>query len=249
MAIGINIGGQPGTISAATVRDSLDDLVQLLNDASAASGIGRQTWVIENLGIGSAVMAATAAGEAPAADLLRKGLSSLRKQAVIPDGWTPRMVERIRDLGQRVGRGGATEMTMTGLGPAIALSGDIAAHAERALGAATVSYGSVRGKVDRWNEHDRREVKVTLSDSTSATLKYPKELAARILEEALRNTIDAWGLIERDPLGQILSVKVDDFAIVPDREPVPVGSLRGVWADDDGGPWFTLDEWLKTRGD
>lgn len=250
MAIGIDISGEHGTIAASVVRDSLSDLLQLLNDASVAAGVGKQTWVIGDLRVGSAAMALAAPNESPAAALLRDGLNSLRLRAVIPSSWTRRMVERVRDLGQQVGRGGATGMAITGLGiEALALSGEIVAHADRALGVATVSYGSVRGVVDRWDEHDKREVRVSLADSTSATLKYPEALAGRIVAEALRNTIDAWGLIERDALGRILAVKIEDFEVVPTREPVPIGSLRGVYAEDDGTPWFTLDEWMDTRGD
>lgn len=249
MSIGVNIGGDRGTIAATVVRDSLDDLIGLLSDASVASGAGRQKWTIDQLEIGSAIMAISAPDESPVAHLLRKGLASLSGQAAIPDGWSRRMVERVRDLGQRVGRGGATEVWIIGVAPeATSLSGQIAANAETALGAATVSVGSVRGIVDRWNEHNGREVKMTLSDGSSATVTYRAPLADRVVREALKNTIDAWGEISRDVSGRVVTVKLEDFEVVPQRQPTPIAALAGIYTDD-GAAWFGLDDWMASRGD
>lgn len=247
--IGLNIGGEPGSIAATTVRDSLDDLIVLVNAASREVGAGRQDWTIENLAISSAVFAVGAPDEGPIAALLRSGFDALARRAEIPAGWTRTMVERVSRLGQRVGRGGATGVEVTGLGAVgIEITAETTTNAERALGVAAISYGSVRGTVDRWNEHDRREVKVTLDDDTSVTVKYPAALSERIRAEALGRKIEAWGTVSRDSRDNIVELRVEDFELLPELRSVPTSEVAGIFANEDGTPWFTVDEWLAARG-
>lgn len=249
MAIGIDISGEHGTISATTLRDSLDDLLVLLSDAAAVTDGGQQTWTVDKLAVGSASIAVAAPDESAVADVLRDGLDELRARAEVPAAWTRRMVERVRSLGQRVGRGGATGVALTGIEASdVAITPEIVTHADRALGAATVSYGSVRGVVDRWNEHGRREVKVTMDDGSSVTVKYKADLSDRIRDEALGQKVEAWGLVSRDPLGQALELKAEDFEVLPHLTPVPAGGLRGLYVVD-GEPMVDLDVWTVARGE
>jgi hypothetical protein len=250
MSIGIDIGGQPGAISASVVRDSLDDLLALLGDAVKASDAGAQDWKISDLRIGSAIMAVSAADEAPVAALLRSGLAALTSAAAIPVGWNRRMVARIRDLGQRVGHGGATTVSVTGIGrESLAITPEVVANAERALGVESVSYGSFRGTVDRWNEHGKREIGLDLDGGGTIKVTYPADLAERVRAEALKQRIEVWGLVDRNPAGQATAMTMDGFEVLPERRPVSIDHLRGVFADESGEPWFTLDEWLAARGD
>lgn len=247
MAIGLNIGGE--AISATAVRDSLDDLLALLSDASRATGSGVQEWTIADLRIGSAIMAVQAPDEQPVAALIREGLATLGRVAEIPSGWSRRMVERIIALGGRAGRGGATQVNLTGLGAEMALTAAIVDHATRALGAATVSYGSFRGHVDRWNEHGRHEIGIALDGEGRMTVSYPSSLADRVRSEAIGRRIEAWGLVSRNPVGQATGLAMDDFEVLVERRAIPVAEVAGIFADENGEPWFRLDEWLETRGD
>lgn len=248
MAIGLNIGGE--AISAATLRDSLDDLLTLLNDASVVADAGQQAWTVDNLAIGSAIFAVAAPNESPVAVVLRDGLAALTERAEVPATWTRRMVERVRSIGQRVGRGGATGMTFTGLDAGgLVVTPEIVTHADRALGAATVSYGSARGVVDRWNEHGRREVKMKLDDDSSVTVSYRAALSDRIRDEAIGRRVEMWGLVSRDALGSAIELKAEDFEVLPDRRLVSISEVSGIFADESGEPWFTLGEWQAARGE
>lgn len=248
MAIGIDIGGE--RISAVVVRDSLDDLLVLLGEASKASGAGRQDWTISELRIGSAVMAVGAPDETPVAALLRAGLDGLERAAAVPVGWNRRMVEKVRDMGQRVGRGGTTGVTVTGLaGVDLPISPVVVANAERALGAESVSYGSFRGTADRWNEHGKREIALDLDGSGSIRVTYPAAIAGRIREEALGRRIEVWGLVGRNPAGQATGIAMEGFEVLPEREVTPIAQVAGIFADEDGTPWFSLEEWMATRGE
>lgn len=248
MAIGIDIGGQE--ISAVVVRDSLDDLLGLLSDASRSVGTGTQEWVITDLRVGSAVMAVGSADEAPVAALIREGIETLQRAAEIPAGWTRRMVERVRDLGQRVGRGGVTRMHMTGLASQwAALTPEVVTNAERALGISSVSYGSFRGVVDRWNQHKKREIGLALDDGGSLTVKFPASLAERIRSKAIGEHVEVWGLVERNAADQPTGMTMEDFEVLPERARVPLSAVAGIWSDEDGRPWFELEEWLAQRGE
>ncbi|KAB2807971.1 hypothetical protein F9L07_25210 [Pimelobacter simplex] len=248
MAIGINIGGEQ--ISAAVVRDSLDDLLVLLGEASKASGVGRQDWKISELRVGSAVLAVGAPDETSVAALLRAGIDGLERVAAVPAGWNRRMVERLRDMGQRVGHGGATRMTVTGLaGADLLLSPEVVVNAERALGADSVSYGSFRGTADRWNEHGKREIGLDLDGFGSVRVTYPAALAEQVREQALGRRIEVWGLVGRNPAGQPTGITMEGFEVLPKRQVVPVSEVAGIFADEDGSPWFGLDEWMASRGE
>lgn len=248
MAIGLDIGGD--RIRAAVVRDSLDDLLTLLGDASRASGAGRQEWVIDDLHIGSAVLAVAGDEERPVTELLSAGLEALSLAAEIPVAWTRRMVEKIRDLGQRIGHGGATRVVVTGLAPAgISLTPEIVANATQALGAAAVSYGEFQGAVDRWSERRGHEIGLDTDCEGAVTTTYSANLAERVRREAIGQRIEAWGLVERDAAGRVIRLRMDDFEVLAPRAAIPIAELAGVFGTPDGEPWFDLSDWLESRGD
>ena len=251
MAIGISISGEPGTISAAIVRDSLSDLLVILADASANSGSGDQQWRIADLRIGSAVMSVTAPDEAPVAALVRDGLESLSRMAeipAIPAGWTRRMVGKVRDLGSRSGHDGATGVNFIGLAAEpIGLTSAVVDHATRSLGTATLSYGSFRGHVDRWNEHNKREIGIALDDGGTITATYPPDLAERIRAEAVGRHIEVWGLVSRNPAGQANSIAAQGFDALTQAPPIPIANMAGAYVVD-GTPMLDLAAWMADRG-
>ncbi len=252
MSIGISIGGTPGMISAAAVRDSLDDLLTLLAEASETSGVGRQQWNISDLHVGSAVIVVSSDEEAPVTEILMDGLDLLSRSAEMPRRWTRKMLVRIARLGERAGHGGATSIELiSGKLSAVSLAGDVALNARRALGEATTSYGSVRGRVQRWNEQDRkrRQIGVTLDDGTSIPVYYAPNLAEKVITAAISHRIEAWGLTSRSASGEAISLTMDDFELLPEREAVPIGKLVGVFGNEDGTPWFSLSDWMAERGD
>ncbi len=119
-------------------------------------------------------------------------------------------------------------------------------HAERALGRATAALGSIRGRVDRWNEHGRREIGLTRDAGQAVAATYSIELSPRILAEAVGKEIEAWGVIRRNVVGQITGMTIEDFAVVTKPRPVPIASLAGIY-DSRSGDGFTLAEWLAHR--
>ena len=248
MSIGINLQGEHGQLSAVTVRDTLSDLLSVLSDASRASGAGKQTWVIADLQVGSAIMAVSAPDELPVSALLRDGLAQLERAAAIPPRWTQGMVRRVAALGGRAGHGGATGISITGLAATpVTLSPEIVDHAERALGTHSIAYGSFRGNVDRWNQHNRREIGLTLDDDSTLPATYPSSLADRVRAEAIGHRIEVWGLVSRNPAGQAVSLAVDGFELLPETQPISAADMAGVYVID-GEPMVDLNEWMTTRG-
>ncbi|CUR54214.1 hypothetical protein NOCA2140037 [metagenome] len=246
MDIELSLGGEDGQITANVLHDALGETLELLKEAAEISAVDRQVWRIERLRVGSAHIALSAPQGPQVANSLAQGLDSLRAIAAIPEGWSRQMVKRVLDLGRMVGTGGATSVQLQP-GPRAeprALDAVTIDHAERALGSATAAYGSIRGRVDRWNEHSRREVGLTRDSGTPVAAGYASELSPRILAEAVGHEIEAWGVIRRNVVGQVTSMTIEDFRVVERPDPVSISSMAGVYQV---GDTFSLSDWISER--
>lgn len=249
MDVRLSLEGEAGQIAVDALHDALGDVLELLREAADAGRVEKQLWRVDGLEVSSAHVVMTAPEGAVIAAIVSRGLDDLRQVAAIPDGWTRHMVKRVRDLGRRSGSGGTTSISLT-LGSVNAkarvLDGVIVDHADRALGSETATYGSMRGRVDRWNEHGKREIGVTRDDGGSLPATYRAELSARILSEALGHRIEAWGLIRRNIVGQVIGMTIENFTVMNDRDATPIASLAGVYQSPEDDR-LTLDEWLEQR--
>lgn len=245
--VGLHLEGDPGQISAESLHEALGDLLELLRETATVADVETQEWRITGLEAASAHVLMSAPEGLTIANYLRRGLDELRERPAIPEGWSRHMVKHVLDLGRRVGEGGTTGVSLdlgnrkTGrrsLGPVVV------DHAKRALGSATAAYGSVRGRVDRWNEHTKREIGLTREDGSAVTARYGRALSERIVREAVGNEIEAWGTIRRNVMGQITSMTIEDFGVLEPTEPISIQSMVGVYRTDDA---FTLEEWIESR--
>lgn len=253
MNIELDLEGDDGQISVENLQGALSDLLDLLRRASEVAEVGQQTWRVSGLRAGSAHVAMTAPEASNVGAVLRAGLSALREQPAIPDGWTRPMVKRVLDLGRRAGSGGVTAVGVRVGGksdkPRL-IDAVVTDHAQRALGGRTATRGSIRGSVKRWTEQGRREIGIVRSVEArgSVPASYPAELAPRILSQALGHEIEAWGTIYRNDVGQITAVRIEDFTVLDDRPaPRSIAEMRGVMQDEDGTPLIDMDQWLRDR--
>jgi hypothetical protein len=242
----LDLEGEPRQITAVSLHSALGELLELLREAAEAADIERQQWRIDDLRMASAHIAVAAPEGPSVANFVQRGLDGLRQRAAIPDGWTRQMVKRVLDLGQIVGSGGTTglRLRLSRGGEPRVFDAVLVDHAERALGGATATLGSLRGRVDRWNEHGRREIGLSRLDGPPVPATYSTRLSPRILAEAVGNEIEAWGTVRRNVVGQVTGMTIDDFAVVQrTREIIPASSLAGVFATGD----FALEDWLRDR--
>ena len=105
----------------------------------------------------------------------------------------------------------------------------------------------MRGRVDRWNEHGKREIGLTRPDGSSLPATYKRALSSRILAEAVGRDIEAWGTIRRNIVGQVVGMSIDGFAVIEPGDPISISSLAGVYQAPAGEPVVTLQDWLNER--
>ena len=247
----VELSMEGSDITVENLQGALGELLDLLAEAAAMSDVDKQTWRISTLRAGSAHVAMTAPDEGAVAALVRDGVDALREAAAIPHGWSRQMVKRVLDLGKRTGSGGATSVGLRLGGPsarARVLDAVVTVNAERALGSATSSYGSVVGTVDRWNEHGRREVGLSRDGGAgSVAAGYPSSLSDRIQRDAIGQRVEAWGTIRRNIVGQITGMTIEDFVVAERQPAISITSLVGVYRAPNGESSLTLDEWLENR--
>lgn len=226
----IMLEGERGEISAAAFQTALAASLQLVQEAAATLGVNAGQWNIAALSLGSVTFALENPAAPGAATLVRTGLELLSSRVAIPPRWSQSMVRKARDLGRLTGSGGVHGVAVSTPGdPLLRLTGEFAANAEQALQAREVSLGSVQGVVDKWEDRRTHQIGLTLSDGATITATYERQMAGRVLRDALGQRIEARGEIQRNAEGQRVSLKMHDFTVLLDRTTVGVDSLAGLF--------------------
>ena len=156
--VDIELGLDGDRIGAQALHESLGELLDLLHDAAEVAGLDPQDWRVDGLRAASAhVSLAAPEGSAVVRELLN-GVESLRRSSQIPARWSLRMVRKVHQLASHPGSSGTVAVTLTvpSYNDPVQLDSVVAAHAEEALSTEVVNLGSLRGRVDRWNEHSKR---------------------------------------------------------------------------------------------
>lgn len=241
----LKLEGQAGTIHARSLHDALGAVLDLLEDAERSSAGHLRPWSLSTLKESSAVAGFAHPAAAPTLETLAVGLDTLRDRATIPTGWSTRMVDRVRRLGRLAGSGGAEGIQISLPKRELSWMVDtrMTSHADRALSAAEVTFGTVSGFVDSWRIRNGRRVGMTLDDGGTLTATFPKSLEERIQTQAIGHRIEVWGELERNAEGQPVGLVIADFAVAAQRLAIPPSRARGLFRESG----MTLDEWLSRR--
>jgi hypothetical protein len=248
MDVELTLSGE--RIGASALHQSLGELLDLLEGAAEVLHVEPQDWRIDGLRAASAHVSLAAPEGGPVARELVNGIEALRRAAAIPDGWSMTMVRRVYQLATRSGSGGteAVSLSLPAAKSVISLDAIVATHAQDALGTEVVNVGSLRGRVDRWNEHSkRREIGLSRDEGGSLTVKYGRNLSDRIVSEALGQHVEIWGKVKRNLAGQVVGMSAEDFRVLAERHPVPIRSLRGIYGGTEGAASGAMEDWIRER--
>jgi hypothetical protein len=245
--VDIELGLDGERIGAQVLQESLGELLDLLHDAAEVVGLDPQDWRVDDLRAASAhVSLAAPEGPAVVRELL-SGVEFLRRSSRIPPQWSLRMVRKVQQLSSHPGSRGTFAVTLTAPSASdpVHLDSVVAAHAGEALSAEVVNLGSLRGRVDRWNEHSKRsEIGLSRDEGGTVTVKYGRALSERIVSQAVGRRIEVWGKVKRNLADQVIEMTAEDFAVLEDETPpVSIASLRGLYEGRPGD----LSEWLQDR--
>lgn len=163
---------------------------------------------------------------------LLEGVRVLEQTPEIPRYFDEASVQRVVNVGDRLGRDGIT-------GLAVAIGDDVAiidqsvqGHAREAVTEVSTSYSSIVGRLDQVSvRRDRRRVAL-LTDTGRAVTCEVDRVDERLVLEAFDTRVVVSGLLRRNGLGQPVRVEAEAIGAAPPRPaPVRVDDLLGI-ADD-----------------
>lgn len=245
----LEIGGDSGEIGAVVVRDSLTDMIKLLDSAAQSLDVEPPRWRIERLDLASIHAGLEAPQSLGIVPLIWHGLASLRQRVELPSGWSQDMLRHVRNLGRHSGSDGAQAVSLVDPDSSErqAIDGVITDHAARALETSDVSWGSLVGVIRRWNGAKRI---VGLAPPGAShhpiDVRYPVNREADIITSAIGPTVEIWGEIERNAAGQVVRASMLDFTVKEAALPMSIREVAGLYADDPTFP-RTVAQWVEEQ--
>lgn len=250
--------GDAGEQDAARLLDSLSKMLGILRalEGSTADHITPQpsptVWRFNRLGLGS-----LDAGFAPlqlAEGVDEGGLVGVLEQAVegfdraeheqaLPTAWQPSAVRSAAEIAEGLANGMAQSMTLTVISNGqeirtVEVTGRAARGFRVALQPRHTSLGSVTGTLDSINLHERQQAGLW-SERTGRRVAVTFE--ARHLGDIrnlLTRRVEVWGECRRNAFGDLLSVKLMRYEVLPDdADEFPLAELVGLapGVGDDSG--------------
>lgn len=165
---------------------------------------------------------------------LVSGVAHLRTQPEIPPAFTERIVDRISTVSHLIANrsSGLETVTLDSVGEApqrAAIDEQVSENAEKAVAPASLAYGSVVGTLDVISAR-ARQIKVGLhADFGPPITCNVHALPREQYLDAFDQRVLVSGLIKRNGRGQIVRIDADHLERLPDREPIAVDALRGMF--------------------
>lgn len=242
----LTLRGDHGAIGAEVVHEALGEVLSIMREAARSVDAPSPNWIVNEIGIGSVYFAIEDPVLTGPGEVVRQGLLALREAALVPPRWSTEMVKSVRNLGRLTGQQGTQGVDLRVGEDTLTIDGAITAHADQALKASEVSWGSVAGSIERWNGH-RGEIGMVMEGQPNVVIRYPQAMKERILHEATDHRIEAWGELHRNSAGQPVSLVMAEFEVMGPAASISVdqvaGSLAGILPD-------TVAEWLEeNRGE
>ncbi len=230
---------------AARVLDGLSKMINVLNALedsipSRASHQPHTAWRFSRLALGS-----VAAGFAPlqlSEGMDDKAITGVFQQVVdgferaeqgqpLPTAWLPSAVRSAAEITEGLTGTMTLAVVVNGREVRTVEVTDRAAHGFRTAVQSpyTISLGSVKGMLDSITLHDRRQAGLW-SDRTGARVAVNfEDHQLDDIRGLLKKRVEVWGECLRNAFGELLSVKLIRFDLLPDTaEDLPLSALVGL---------------------
>jgi hypothetical protein len=238
--LGLRVDGRLGAMDAEAVSLALRALLRLLGPPPADEGAERPVWALSTLAVGSAIVGVRPGGviTAEATERIRiiiRGIEELASTPGEPPGWQPADLENLLAFNRVIGMTGVAGVAFLPEGRTerqVEITGGLLDNARESLAVASVSIGSVRGRLDRWTERGGHR-EVGLRDEATGravTISYAADLQPLVLE-ALNHDVVIWGEVRRNAQGYKTSVRATGIEVIEYRPAQPVSQLIGVLGD------------------
>ncbi|MGD0197558.1 MAG: hypothetical protein ABSC56_06600 [Solirubrobacteraceae bacterium] len=169
-------------------------------------------------------------------ELITLGLAQLTEKAVRPDHYSDKALEQLRQLarissddfpiGVRNGRERHT------------LSAQLAVNAEKILGGTRQSFGTVEGRLEAVNVHDKNEFGIWLASGAHITCRFGRYVTLDEVLAAVGKRVAARGTIRAKVTGEKQSIEVETLKVLG-ATPVAADDVRGIF----NGRETTDDDW------
>jgi len=241
----LQIDGERGSISVDTLITALRRTIGLLGEVERTSRQGegpRGRWRVEEVWNGSIGVALTPSADIPGEipEKLVGGLTVLEERPELPPWFSEAAIETVQKMGKILHDPGVSGIGLTAVAPSgteteARLTPEIIGHTAEAFQGTDEAWGSVAGILDvvnfrrgqrtvsPYDAHDRNAVRCT----------FPLELLEAVREH-LGSTVRAAGIVTRNRVGRVASVKVESLEDIEKEGFVPsVAELTGI------APWYT----------
>lgn len=235
MKVQIYLGGKPGTLSGRSLSKALVHMIKLIDELSEPGE--HAVLPVEELRTGSA--SATLDTPPVAGNRLKSGLTVLRRDGVMPDGWTPTALDEIESL-IRIGQDdGVTKVELNPDDELILLDIELGEAIEKARRSDPVSMASVSGRLYSYSHPEGKlaSARISISDGRGPVrVTVPDTLIDKV-KAALDTEVEAWGIVTRsrknDAVHTMKLMGLEPITNIVNLHP-PARSLRGLWANDAG---------------
>lgn len=246
--IRLELLGEQGQIAADSLITTLQRTLGVLHEldrTSRGADNRRGRWRILEVWNGSIGLALE-----PSTDVhpevpirLLDGLAVLERRPELPPWFSESAIENVQRMGKvlrdpGVSGIGLSAITASGSATEARVTQEIVEHAAEAFQGADEASGSVAGVLDVVNLR-RGQRTVSLYDAEerhAVRCAFPEDLLETV-RQYLGRQVRAAGIVTRNRVGQIASVKVESLDRIEDEASVPsVAELTGI------APWFTGDK-------
>lgn len=242
----LQIQGQRGAITADTLISVLQHTLGVLRevDRTSRGGEGRPgKWRVGEVWNGSIGLALVPSADIPAEvpERLVAGLTVLEERPELPAWFSESAIENVQKMGKVLRHPGVSGIDLSAVAPGgeeyeARLTPEIIEHAAEAFQGTDEALGSVAGILDVVNLRRQRAVSLYDADKRHAVrCTFPEDLLETV-RQYLGSKVRATGIVTRNRVGQVASVKVESLVRAEEEDGAPsVAELTGI------APWYTGD--------
>ena len=245
----VTIHGRPGRVDLAVYVQTLTQLRLALAELDRRlrpEGGGAARWGVRHIpydaGLRDLLTPAKIPRRRHSDDLqlpprtLVHGVAELLQQPGLPDAFTPTLVERLQEVGERVGESGIEGVLLASVNgdrsEPTPITPEVLANAGAAVREVTRAHGSVEGVLDLLSaRRGRRRASVYNSRTRRAVTVHFGDDLAQLVRQLFEQQVVAEGQLARNAQGQPVSLQLQHLEPLPPSATQSVASLLGVAPD------------------